>query len=119
MEREKLISQLLEKGKELNPEKFVYIKLQISEPYGERIYNIQSISKRKYEISFKIRREIETTKSIQNLLNHLENCSKDDYLAYEIDKLHSSGTHSFEITDFEIINGNIYLKSILYPEPVL
>jgi len=119
MERKELISQLIEKGKELDSENYVYIKLSISEPYEERVYNIQSVSKRKYEISFKINREIETTISIQYLLNNLESCSADDVLVYEIDKLHSQGTHSFEITGFEIIDGNIYLKSILYPEPVL
>ena len=119
IERRELISQLIEKGKELDSENYVYIKLNISEPYEERVYNIQSVSKRKYEISFKIGREIETTISIQNLLIKLESCSEDNNLVYKIDKLHFPGTHSFEITGFEIIDGNIYLKSILYPEPVL
>ena len=119
MERRELISQLIEKGKKLDSENYAYIKLKISEPYEERVYNIQSVSKRKHEISFKIGREIETTISIQNLLNHLENCSEGDNLVYEINNLHSLGFRSFEISSFEVIDGNIYLNSLFYPEHVL
>lgn len=119
MERRELISQLIEKGKKLDSENYAYIKLKISEPYEERVYNIQSVSKRKHEISFKIGIEIETTISIQNLLNHLENCSEDGILVYKIDNLHSLEFRSFEISSFEVIDGNIYLNSLFYPEPVL
>ncbi len=110
-----IIRRLKNRIDDLNPQSYVYICLKPLQNNGFIRFGIAQISKTPAGLELVIDRGISETKTIKYLKVMLEECKDKDNIGYILIEKEFDIQRGGGIDGYQIINGQLYLTSILFP----